>query len=523
MRKSVVLSSGLLLGLWSNVAHAEVVEIDPTGNLPMAIAGLSAGDELVLGGGTYNLTSKLTVTVQGEPNNPIVIRAKAGEEPIITRPDANQNTINIEDSLYLELRGLEVEGGSHGIRLRNSSFITIEDCDIHDTADVAISANYSGNSYEGLVFRHNHIHHTSGTGEGMYLGCNDNACQMFDSLIEGNYIHHTNGPGVAQGDGIEIKEGSYNNVVRDNVIHDTKYPCILTYSTVGNGAPNIIERNVMWGCGDHAIQSAADAIIKNNIILGAAQDGIRGQQHQQGQPSNLHILHNTIVKATNDAVRVQDINGEVVIANNALYAQAGNAIRIGGNTSQLLVVGNVGTGGLNGVSAGFDGSGDIAADFLAASFSGSVPNDVFPSPGSLLIAAGSADEVTSVDFNGVDRAGIADVGAYAFDPDGNPGWVLAEDFKQLSGEGEGGGGTSGVGGSSGDGGGSVVGGAGGSGGTEGESSSGGNSNPPSGHRLDPVDDGCSMTTPGGYSSRQKPVGWLGLLLAAAALAAARRN
>jgi hypothetical protein len=33
----------------------------------------------------------------------------------------------------------------------------------------------------------------------------------FDSLIEGNYIHHTNSADVEQGDGIEIKEGSYGN------------------------------------------------------------------------------------------------------------------------------------------------------------------------------------------------------------------------------------------------------------------------------------------------------------------------
>lgn len=36
------------------------------------------------------------------------------------------------------------------------------------------------------------------------------------------------------------------------------------------GGPNVIERNVMWGCGDHGIQSAADVIIRNNIVLGSA-------------------------------------------------------------------------------------------------------------------------------------------------------------------------------------------------------------------------------------------------------------
>ena len=106
-----------------------------------------------------------------------------------------------------------------------------------------ISANSSG-TYEGLKILRNHIHHTNGTGEGMYLGCNSNGCRVANSLIEGNYVHHTNGPNVSQGDGIELKEGSYGNTIRDNVIHDTNYPGIITYSTVGNGAANVIEGNV---------------------------------------------------------------------------------------------------------------------------------------------------------------------------------------------------------------------------------------------------------------------------------------
>jgi hypothetical protein len=71
----------------------------------------------------------------------------------------------------LVLRDLDVTGGSHGVRLISSSFVTIEDCEIYETGDVAISAN-AGGTYEGLVFRRNHIHHTNGTGEGLYLGCN---------------------------------------------------------------------------------------------------------------------------------------------------------------------------------------------------------------------------------------------------------------------------------------------------------------------------------------------------------------
>ncbi len=410
---------------------AAVTEIGPGDDLQAAVDALQAGDHLVLQGGTYRLSSRFSIQLTATANAPIVIRAKSGQTPVIEYPSASQNTINIESSAYVTLRRLEVTGGSHGIRIRESSFITIEECHIHHTDDVALSANYSGSSYEGLVIRRNHIHDTDHTGEGMYLGCNYNACQMFDSLIEGNYIHHTDGPTVTQGDGIEIKEGSYNNIVRDNVIHNTNYPCILTYSTVGNGGPNIIERNLMWGCGDHAIQSAADAVIRNNIILGATADGIRNQPHQTGTPSNLVITHNTVLAPSNSAIRSNNISGSVVIANNALYAQTGDAIRVSGNTSQLTVVANAGDGGTTGIGGGFDSSGSLAADLTAASYSGQLPQDVYPKDAPRLVSGASMAYLAGDDFNALDRGRENDIGAYKWVPGGNPGWLLSASFKQL--------------------------------------------------------------------------------------------
>jgi MYXO-CTERM domain-containing protein len=278
---------------------------------------------------------------------------------------------------------------------------------------------------------------------------------MYDSLIEGNYIHHTNGPTVDQGDGIEIKEGSYNNIVRDNVIHDTNYPCILTYSTVGNGAPNVIERNLMFNCGDHAIQSAADATIRNNVILGSNADGIAMQPHQAGVPGNLVVVHNTVLHPQNDAISLSGAAGSVIIANNALYAQSGNAIGASGDLSGVVVAGNIGAGGLSGPSGGF-ANGNLAADFVAASYGGTLPNDVFPAAGSALIGAADATHLAEDDFNGTPRDGALDVGAYKFDASGNPGWTFAEGFKDApaaggsgggSGGSSGGGGTGGAGGS----------------------------------------------------------------------------
>ncbi len=404
-------------------AGAAIVEMGPTDDLRAAVNALGPGDELVLRGGTYNLTSRFSIGAQGTAAAPIVIRSKDGETAVITRPDAGQNTINVENARHLVLRALEVRGGSHGIRIMNSSFVTIEGCEVHQTGDVGISANIGGNTYEGLVFRGNHIHHTGGTGEGMYLGCNDAACVMFDSVIEANWIHDT--LGTSQGDGIEIKHGSYGNVVRDNVIHDTNYPCILVYGTAGQ-ARNVLERNVMWGCGDHGIQAAADAVIRNNIVLGAGANGIHNQIHQGATPGNLEIVHNTVV-VRNDALRTNDVAQAVVIANNALYSQNASALRVGGNTALVVSTGNVGRGAVQGVG-GFDASGDVATDFVNATF-GSTNLDVFPALGSKLIGAGDTARVVADDFDGTLRNGAAHVGAYHYVAGGTPAWPIGPGFK----------------------------------------------------------------------------------------------
>lgn len=501
MRKTGWLSATLLATLLvGGQARAATIEIGPADDLLAAIAGLAPGDELVLQGGTYDIAQLFTISLVGTEAMPIVIRAKDGEVAIITRPDANQNVINIEDSAYVELRGLEVMGGSHGIRIRDSDFVTIEGCHIHDTADVAISANFGGSSYEGLRILRNHIHDTNGTGEGMYLGCNDDGCQMFNSLIEGNYIHDTN-TNVSQGDGIEIKEGSHDNVVRDNVIHDTGYPCIITYSAAGNGGPNLIERNVMWGCGDHAIQSAADAVIRNNIILGANADGIRAQAHQSGTPSNMVIAHNTIVVPNNNAMRISDISGSVVVANNASFTNSGDALRLDGDMAQVTVVGNGVFGSLQGVSGGTFDVMDLVSAFVDASFSGSVPNDVFPAVDSPLNGAGDAAQVVDDDFNGTPREGVADVGAYKYDPEGNPGWTLQAGPKDIDPGGGVGGGNGGGGASTGAGGMGV--------GGSGVGAGIGSGNGSGGNGADGGDDGgCSCRTVGPSSPN---LGWLTLL------------
>jgi hypothetical protein len=440
----------LLFGLlFATAAPAKVYEISPDDDWFAVVNGdhLQPGDEVVLAAGVYREQRRLVIGHRGTAERPVVIRSAEGGPAVLHRPDARQNSINMIGAQYLVLRGIEITGGSTGIRMMKSDrhpckFVTIEQMHIHHVGGVAVTANSPGNAYEGLVFRRNHIHHTSGHGEGFYLGCNNKpdgstAGYMFNSLVEQNYIHDLNGPDVSQGDGVEIKDGSYNNIVRDNVIHDTNYPGVIVYGTDGK-APNIVERNVIWNSGDHGIQAAAEAIIRNNVTFNNQADGIHSHAHQSALVGGLQILHNTVISSRPGSVGIrismydQDrLAGPVVIGNNAIYVPAdGLALRLPEQEkigTDVTLAGNVGTGDTDGLppNAGrtiWHPAGPLAKD---------LDEHFFPRPGSSLIGAANPRFVVADDFNGFMRGTTRDVGAYVFSSEGNAGWTISPGFKTL--------------------------------------------------------------------------------------------
>lgn len=441
MRRHRVL--GIVLGLsWVVPAAGQVIVISP------AISGsneqfenvantLQPGDELVLRGGTYSQTGRRAIRVNGTASAPIIIRAAAGERPLLTRPagDYTQNNIEIENSSYLIVRGLRFEGGSSGVRFIGGQHITFEDNEVFNTGNNAITLN-SGNT-DSFIIRRNHIHHTgldtggATEGEGMYLGCNNDTCRVTNSLIEGNYIHHLRSTSDGGNDGIELKVGSYGNIIRDNVIHDTtigrRYPCIFVYG--GGPERNIVEGNALWNCGE-AIQVVADAVVRNNLILDS-DTGITAAPHSQvGQVRNVSIVHNTIVNHRSNCLYIRWSGASnMVLANNAVYCPASVAVDAAGLVGGGIVVSaNVAGGSLRGVS--IDNSRWWAGGSLASALRDAATKDVWPLPGSPLLGRADAAHVAARDFNNILRAAPYDIGAYETEGlDTNPGWRPVEGFK----------------------------------------------------------------------------------------------
>jgi hypothetical protein len=84
---------------------------------------------------------------------------------------------------------------------------------IYQTQATAFSANDAGAVYSNLVLRRMEVYDTgSKTGECFYLGCNNDACQVRDSLVELNYCHDTATAQEGYGSGIQLKTGSYRTL-----------------------------------------------------------------------------------------------------------------------------------------------------------------------------------------------------------------------------------------------------------------------------------------------------------------------
>ncbi len=338
---------------WSRIVPKRVIRHANTDgeSLVRAVAALKPGDKLLIAAGTYSVSRMWDIRVSGTATAPVWIEAEPGATVVITRPDARQNVLNIGQGgpvEYLCLRRIEITGGSHGLRLGRCSHVWIDQCHIHHTGEVCLSANSADT--RRLYLTRNHIHHGGGHAEGMYLGANNGQYIMSESVIALNHIHDCQGD---QGDGIEVKQGSWGNLIAENDIHDTQYPCITVYGTSGKPV-NIIERNLCRRSADNTMQVQGEAIVQNNIIIGGAGAAFASTDHQ-GKTINLQVLHNTIVN-TGHGFSGSSWNARqgLILANNVIYSREKNALNFPNGSQGVLISGNVvvGAGPKQGTSPG---------------------------------------------------------------------------------------------------------------------------------------------------------------------------
>jgi len=290
------------------------------------ISSLVPGDMLMVQPGVYSSRKRLDLKINGTATEPIVIEAQ-GAGVVITRPDPTENVINIKDSAFFALGGIEVTGGSTGVRIQTASDLMIYNSTIYDIGDVGISLNFRSTSSVYLV--DNEIFGTKGYGEGIYAGSHDGTRTTHDSFFVGNFIHDLATGPESQGDGIEIKNGSYGNTIKWNYIVGTKYPGVTVYGAGQEDMPiNIIQENIILNSEDSGIQVTADALVQGNWISGK-HVGIASKPFELTKSRNVKLLGNTIITDT-FGIKVSQWNrSDNWIANNLIFSKTRNYFHSG--------------------------------------------------------------------------------------------------------------------------------------------------------------------------------------------------
>jgi hypothetical protein len=213
------------------------VEVSSSAQLATAIADAQPGDVINLADGTYDTKTKSPLTVNGSAVYGGFVATKTGtvDKPIVVQ--GSRKAIISGDGIgghygvhlykvnYWQLKGFTVATAKKGIMLDGSSYNVIDGVEVHAIHDEGIHLRaFSSDN----VVRNSYIHDTgltskgltNGYGEGLYVGTANSNWGVYTggkvdksdrNQLIGNKISNT------AGEGIDIKEGTENGLVKDNL------------------------------------------------------------------------------------------------------------------------------------------------------------------------------------------------------------------------------------------------------------------------------------------------------------------
>jgi hypothetical protein len=446
MHKWMLAGCGLIM---ASPALAIELELSPGDDIANLTSSLNPGDQVILKGGTYDLTSALYWYGDGTEEAPITIKAADGEEPIIllhADPDSNWadgQILQIYEASYIEVSGLTFMSDDwattsdylEGVEIYNSSHISFTDVNISNVSShlLYLSGNNEGHSFERVRLENNTL------GHGMYAGCSDASCFTKDSSFDTMWI---SGVGYQYGWMAYFAHGAQNNSLTNSILYDGAYHGIFTGSTEF-GDPNIIEGNAVWNMLYSGIYIQGGSIVRNNVVFNVDGNGIYVSDPERGTYDGMIISFNTVVNTGDYAAEIYGWTEFMssVLANNAFCNTVGYGVYLeveaaSDTAYDITYPGYIANNVVCGYTSGLDRwEGHYIPGSGNADYSDIDAWDLYPTPESVLINAAdpSSDAwVPTTDFNGATRPGDApDVGAYEWSGAGNPGWALQEDFKQL--------------------------------------------------------------------------------------------
>ncbi|MCP4602892.1 MAG: PE-PGRS family protein [Proteobacteria bacterium] len=389
-----------IVGLVSPSILADEVRVSTTAELLSAISEANAGDEIILADGTYNISSNVSCTADGTPEQPIVVRGDASGGALI-RFDALEG-FKVQRPYWI-FENLEIEGvcesdsncehAFHIVGLANHTIV--RGVVMHEFnaqikgngADVNGSREYPDDVLiENCEFYNSAPRNTS------------NPVTPIDVvggrrwIVRANFIHdHAKGGGNGISYAAFLKGHSYDGIFERNLIvceylHTGQTRLGLSFGGGGSSPDSICEES------DCSIEHVG-GIMRNNIIANCPTDVCIYLNESQ----DTKIYNNTLYNCTGIDVRFASSNADV--KNNILMGRIREreqgTVSLGTNLESL------------------------SADDFAAWFTDPANFDFTLLDGTTFVDLGENLAEVSDDFCANDRDdGLNDMGAVEYDGDG---------------------------------------------------------------------------------------------------------
>ena len=187
-----MLFRALPLLLLATPALAVEVELSPGADIRALTSSISAGDVFIFDDGVYEIDNNWEIVAPGTEDSKVVFRAAPGANPVIRLKENGNRIFVIRDSSHVVVQGLSFEAtderqeaGGNGVRIENSTDITVEDGVVTNTGNSAVVL---GGDTARITIRSLEIFDTA-NGNGIYAGCGDASCWTQDSTFENLLIH----------------------------------------------------------------------------------------------------------------------------------------------------------------------------------------------------------------------------------------------------------------------------------------------------------------------------------------------
>ncbi|MEJ5198674.1 MAG: right-handed parallel beta-helix repeat-containing protein, partial [Anaerolineae bacterium] len=272
----------------------------PWRTIQKAANTVNPGDTVYVRGGTYN--EAVRVTRSGAAGAFITFAAYPGETPVLNLngmvlSDYFDAGFRVHYAAYVRIRGFVVQNvtDGFGIICYHADNCIVENNRTYNTRYSGIASWTSTNT----VIQNNEVELANNDGEQE----NITVTQSAHVQVLNNHVHH-GGPGTNGGEGIDVKDGSHDVLVKGNYVHDLNRLCLYVDAWDSPTYNITLDGNRAHSCFRYGIALASErggelsnVTIVNNVMFRNVRTGIVIGDWDAGYPHPIHdvlIINNTV-------------------------------------------------------------------------------------------------------------------------------------------------------------------------------------------------------------------------------------